>query len=198
MRRIIFMSVVSFFVFSGCKSSKSVKEKNTEFSKSIIKTTNDRVSLLDTLTNNKPSDLDRNTALTDNESNLGNHAIAITAFAKQFEGVKYKFGGTTKKGMDCSGLVYESFNAFNIQLPRISRDMAKEGKIVMLDSLEVGDLLFFKTNRKRNTISHVGLVVTALPGNIEFIHATTSQGVIISSLAERYWYFSFAEARRML
>ncbi len=192
------MGVVSFFVLSGCKSSKSVKEKNTNFSKSIIQTTNDNVRLLDTLTNNEPKELDRNTDLTNNESNIGNYAIAITDFAKQFEGVRYKFGGTTKKGMDCSGLVYESFKAFNIQLPRISRDMAKEGKNVLLDSLEVGDLLFFKTSKKRNTISHVGLVVTALPGNIEFIHATTSQGVIISSLAEHYWYFSFAIARRIL
>ena len=100
--------------------------------------------------------------------------------------------------MDCSGLIYESFKAFNIQLPRVSRDMAKEGDRVDLKDVQVGDLLFFKTNKKRNTINHVGLVTTALPGNIEFIHSTTSQGVIISSLAERYWYFSFAEARRLL
>jgi cell wall-associated NlpC family hydrolase len=124
-------------------------------------------------------------------------ASDIVNYAKQFEGVKYKFGGTTKRGMDCSGLIYESFKAYNVLLPRISRDMANQGEKVKLDDVQTGDLLFFETSKKRHVISHVGLVVTALPGNIEFIHSTTSQGVIISSLAERYWYFAFVEARRM-
>jgi len=100
--------------------------------------------------------------------------------------------------MDCSGLVYETFKAFEIELPRISRHMATQGAKVSIDSVKTGDLLFFKTSNKLKTINHVGLVVTALPGNIEFIHSTTSLGVIISSLAERYWYYSFVEARRIL
>ena len=62
-----------------------------------------------------------------------------------------------------------------------------------------GDLLFFHTNpKKRNTISHVGLVVTSRTGLVEFIHSTTQAGVIVSSLAERYWFTSFVEARRIL
>lgn len=160
----------------GCKSSKSSKNKNKEVSRTVVKTTNNK----------------------NNTTTTTDLASEIIDYAKQFEGVKYKFGGTTKAGMDCSGLVYKSYKAYNIPLPRISRDMARQGKKVSVDDVKVGDLLFFKTNDKRNIINHVGLVVTALPGNIEFIHSTTSSGVIISSLAERYWYYAFAEARRVL
>ncbi|MGJ5642506.1 C40 family peptidase [Formosa sp. S-31] len=122
----------------------------------------------------------------------------IIDYAKQFEGVRYKYGGTTKSGMDCSGLVYECFGAYNIALPRSSRDMASKGTKIAIEDVQPGDLLFFETNPKRKTINHVGLVISARTGSIEFIHSTTSKGVITSSLAEKYWYYSFKEARRIL
>lgn len=191
MRSFIIFSVIACLVLSGCKSSKQAKTDKTNSSKVKIKTKD-----IHAIESSGASTNSTNTK-SDTNSPLNNIATDIVNYAKQFEGVKYKFGGTTKKGMDCSGLVYESYKAFNIALPRISRDMANQGEKVLLDDVQIGDLLFFETNKKRHIISHVGLVVTALPGNIEFIHATTSQGVIISSLAERYWYFSFVEARRM-
>lgn len=122
---------------------------------------------------------------------------SIIKHAKTFSGTTYKYGGTTKKGMDCSGLVYTSFKKENIVLPRTSRTMATQGKAVSLKKVIVGDLLFFKTNKRKNVISHVGLVVET-KGDIKFIHASTSRGVIISSLNEKYWNTSFAEARRVL
>ena len=100
--------------------------------------------------------------------------------------------------MDCSGLVFESFRAFDIILPRSSRDMAKQGDKITLDDTKKGDLLFFKTLNRRNDISHVGLVVTSENGTIEFIHSTTQAGVIISKLSEKYWDNAFVEARRIL
>ena len=118
--------------------------------------------------------------------------------AQEYNGVRYKYGGTTEKGMDCSGLIYTAFKEENIRLPRISKEMAKRGIEIPLDDVQKGDLLFFQTNKNRTVINHVGLVVASRTGNIEFIHATTSAGVIISSLAERYWYYSFKEARRVL
>ncbi|NCO63697.1 MAG: C40 family peptidase [Flavobacteriales bacterium] len=173
----------------GCKSSKTLIKDKPNSNISILKPKDStNITKINSLTkepiNNDPS-----------HSNTVKHLVD---FAKQFEGVKYKFGGTTNKGMDCSGLVYETFKAFEIELPRISRHMATQGAKVSIDSVKTGDLLFFKTSNKLKTINHVGLVVTALPGNIEFIHSTTSLGVIISSLAERYWYYSFVEARRIL
>ncbi|MFH6767921.1 C40 family peptidase [Gaetbulibacter aquiaggeris] len=191
MRLSLFLLMLSLFLFS-CKSGKTLKNKNSHTVLAADKVT-DSIKTINTLNfETEPA------TETDAPSESSNKAFNIIDFAKQFEGVKYKFGGTTKKGMDCSGLVYETFKAFDISLPRISREMAKEGVQVYIDDVKEGDLLFFKTTKKRNIISHVGLVVTALPGNIEFIHSTTNQGVIISSLAERYWYYSFSEARRIL
>ena len=122
---------------------------------------------------------------------------SIVSYAKTFDGTRYKFGGTTRKGMDCSGLVYTSFKKENIVLPRTSKTMATQGKAVSLKKVIIGDLLFFKTNKRKNVISHVGLVVEA-KGVIKFIHASTSRGVIISSLDENYWNKCFAGARRVL
>lgn len=121
----------------------------------------------------------------------------IIDFAKTFQGTKYKFGGRTEAGMDCSGLVSVVFEKENISLPRISRDMAKEGVLVSYKDIEEGDLVFFKTNRK-NVISHVGLVVEAKRGQVKFIHSSTSAGVIISSMDEAYWKNTFAEVRRVI
>ncbi len=122
----------------------------------------------------------------------------IVSYAKTFKGTRYKFGGTTKKGMDCSGLVYTAFGKEEIRLPRISRDMAKTGKAISLSQSTEGDLVFFKTSKSKKSINHVGLVVESRKGEILFIHSTTSKGVIISSMDEGYWKSAFVEARRVM
>ncbi|GAB1855425.1 hypothetical protein MHTCC0001_02590 [Flavobacteriaceae bacterium MHTCC 0001] len=123
----------------------------------------------------------------------------IVNYSKQFLGTRYKWGGTTRKGMDCSGLVFESFRAHDIYLPRISRDIARKGFKIKLRETLKGDLLFFKTGKsRRNAINHVGLVVEIKNNAIYFIHSTSSKGVIISSLNEDYWKSAFVEVRRIL
>ncbi len=122
----------------------------------------------------------------------------IIKTAKTFEGTKYKFGGTTKKGMDCSGLVYVAYGNEGIKLPRVSRDMAKQGKAVSLKKVEEGDLLFFKTGKSKNRVNHVGMVTKVKKGEVFFIHASITKGVINSSLNESYWKKTFVEARRVL
>lgn len=191
MKLSLILLILSLFLFS-CKSTKTLKN---ESSHTVLTENKVNDSIAEIYTNDFEEEP---TIESDVTSESSNKVFNIIDFAKQFEGVKYRFGGTTKAGMDCSGLVYETFKAFDISLPRISRDMAKQGEKIFINDIKEGDLLFFKTSKKRNIISHVGLVVTALPGNIEFIHSTINQGVIISSLAERYWYYSFAEARRIL
>ena len=121
----------------------------------------------------------------------------IIEYAKTFRGTRYKFGGTTKAGMDCSGLISTAFERENIHLRRTSREMATKGVPIPLKNVEKGDLIFFKTS-SRNVISHVGLVVEAKKDEIKFIHSSTSAGVIISSLEETYWKKAFAEARRVI
>lgn len=122
----------------------------------------------------------------------------VVRTAKKFEGTSYKFGGTDKKGMDCSGLIFRSFLEEGISLPRTSRAMSLEGKRLYLKEVSVGDLLFFETNKNRKVINHVGLVVDVNKDGIYFIHSSTSRGVIISSLSESYWYNNFVMARRVI
>jgi len=124
-------------------------------------------------------------------------ATKIVNNANKFLGTKYKFGGTTRKGMDCSGLVYTAFKQENILLPRVSRDMATQGKTISLNQVKKGDLLFFITGKK-NKISHVGLVTNVRNNEIFFIHASSKRGVIISSMKEKYYKTKFAKAKRIL
>lgn len=122
----------------------------------------------------------------------------IISNAQTYTGTPYVFGGTTAKGMDCSGLIYTAFLKEEVQLPRVSRDMAKRGKPISLKVVQKGDLIFFRTNKSSRQINHVGLVTTVTSGNIYFIHSTSSRGVITSSLDEKYWATAFVQARRVL
>lgn len=117
--------------------------------------------------------------------------------ALDYVGTKYRYGGTTKKGMDCSGLIYTAFLQEDIALPRTSRDMSLLGNRLNLDEVVPGDFLFFETSKKKKVINHVGLVVELDAENIYFIHSTSSRGVIVSALAENYWREHFVMARRV-
>lgn len=124
--------------------------------------------------------------------------MRIVNHAQAFAGTPYKWGGTTRKGMDCSGLIYTAFTKENIELPRVSRDMATRGKPVKKSAIIKGDLVFFKTNKSSRKINHVGLVTLVKEDRIYFIHATTSRGVLTSSLEEKYWKNAYSQARRVL
>jgi cell wall-associated NlpC family hydrolase len=125
-------------------------------------------------------------------------ADAIINTALTFSGVRYRYGGTTRKGMDCSGLLYVSFQEHDVPLPRVSKDMAEKGKKIKLSKVNKGDLLFFKTSRNGGRINHVGLVVEVEGDEIKFVHSTKSRGVIVSSLREGYWNSAFVKATRIL
>lgn len=125
-------------------------------------------------------------------------ADAIVETALSFSGVRYKYGGTNRKGMDCSGLLYVSFLENDFPLPRTSHLLAEKGKPVKVSQVQKGDLLFFKTRGRGKKINHVGLVVAVDKDDIQFIHSTTSRGVIVSSLREGYWNYAFVKATRVL
>ena len=118
--------------------------------------------------------------------------------AKKYEGTRYKYGGTTKKGMDCSGLVTVAFQEEDIILPRTTGALSATGDWIDVKELQEGDLVFFATKKNSRRVNHVGIVTTSRPGHVEFIHSTTSRGVIISNLAERYWYLAYVQGRRVL
>ena len=125
-------------------------------------------------------------------------ADLIIDTALSYSGVRYQLGGTTRNGIDCSGLLFVSFEQHAISLPRVSYEMAGEGKRIRLEKVRKGDLLFFKTSRRGKRINHVGLVVSVEEDDIKFIHSTSSRGVIVSSLREGFWNYSFVKATRVL
>ena len=100
--------------------------------------------------------------------------------------------------MDCSGLVYVALLEHGIPFPRTSYQMAQEGQKIDLREVEKGDLLYFKTSKTGKRINHVGLVVEVEGDDIRFIHATTSRGVLVSSIREGYWNHAFVKAMRIL
>lgn len=112
-------------------------------------------------------------------------------------GVRYRGGGTTNDGFDCSGLMYSTFKKFDISLPRSSYQMAEVGTTVDLDKAKKGDLIFF-INRGQRRINHVGMIVEVNGDDVRFIHSSTQSGVIISSLKESYYDRTFKQINRVV
>lgn len=195
MRRIVFIICLTLCFYS-CKSTKySKKSPGTNTS------TSSRPSkpIIENGNGSRRANVDYPPIEDTNSRNIDSElAEKIIDHAMKFDGVRYKYGGTDKKGMDCSGLVTCAFSSEGIALPRRSSDIALTGNWVDIKEVQKGDLLFFATSGKSRSVTHVALVTHVNDGQVEFIHATTSAGVIVSSLAERYWYFAFVQARRVL
>jgi cell wall-associated NlpC family hydrolase len=111
---------------------------------------------------------------------------------KDLIGTKYKSGGTSTNGFDCSGFTSFVFKTFKISLPRTSGEQSKVGKKVAKDDLQAGDLVFFNTNGRG--VSHVGIYV----GDGKFAHASSSKGVTISGLSDSYYVNRYMGARRVM
>jgi cell wall-associated NlpC family hydrolase len=123
----------------------------------------------------------------------------VISTAKTYMGTPYKYGGTTRSGMDCSGLLLNSFRAIEVTLPRTSEAQSKIGKEVKIKELQPGDLLFFATGKKKKEITHVGLVTDVKrKDNVKFIHASTSLGVVETNLYTDYYITRFRKARRVI
>lgn len=117
--------------------------------------------------------------------------------ALSYEGTRYKYGGTTKSGMDCSGLIYVSFKEAGKNVPRTSGSLRDAAKSIKFNEVEKGDLLFFATGKNKTRVSHVGLVVNITPAEVSFVHASTSRGVIVSTMNEGYWLNAYLSAGRL-
>lgn len=121
----------------------------------------------------------------------------IIASATENIGIRYRSGGTTKAGFDCSGLMFCTFGNFDIKLPRSSIEQSRIGTKVASEEAQKGDLIFFRTNGRRH-INHVGMVVENVDGEIKFVHSSTHGGVMISSTKEPYYTRAFSQVNRVL
>ena len=116
----------------------------------------------------------------------------IVSRAAKYKGVPYVFGGTTTKGFDCSGYVQYVFKDCKAKLPRLADEQALQGIFVTQKQLRPGDLVFFTTYAAG--ASHVGIYA----GDGQFWSASSSKGVILSSLKDDYWKQRYYGARRVL
>lgn len=121
----------------------------------------------------------------------------VVTTAQSFRGTPYRYGGTTRSGMDCSALLFQSFSSIGVTLPRTSEAQSKIGKRVTRKSLQKGDMVFFATGKKRRQVTHAGIVTSNHRREIQFIHASTSLGVTEDDIYSSYWSKRFVMGRRV-
>ncbi|MDN3612898.1 MAG: C40 family peptidase [Vibrio gallaecicus] len=131
----------------------------------------------------------------ENERQLLQHDSHITqsylGVYDEWKGVPYRFGGESFRGIDCSAFVQVAvFNVTKQSVPRTTNEQSKEGIKINYKDAKSGDLVFFKTSPNTN---HVGIYL----GMNQFLHASTSKGVIISRLDNPYWASKFWQFRRV-
>lgn len=174
---------------TSCGSKKprvvTTKKRRTEIRKDNrrnVKTADENESL-------KNDSYDESGSLT-----IENQAIAA---ARTYLGTKWKYAGNDKRGMDCSGLICTSYKAAGVNVPRTTWSLKEASSEVKIDDVQKGDLMFFATGSNKKRLNHVGLVVNVTPAEIQFIHASTSKGVIISSLNQPFWLGSYLSVGRL-
>lgn len=178
--QILIVGIALFLV--SCGTSKTVS--NRKYSSHRSSNSNTHLSNLRNLKSNYSGTTEKNIR-------------KILKDAEKYLGTPYKLGGNSHSGLDCSGLVCKVFEENSYKLPRRSADQSLVGDKVNINMVKPGDLLFFSTSGRGN-ISHVGIVHTVEnDGEVKFIHASTSKGVIISSLNEKYWNKAYSHAQRI-
>jgi cell wall-associated NlpC family hydrolase len=111
----------------------------------------------------------------------------------KFLDTPYKYGGSTQKGIDCSAFTLQVFqSSLSVDLPRSVREQNAVGEKISKEELQFGDLVFFNTRRTSNP-GHVGIYL----GENQFVHASRSLGVTVSSLEDAYYKKRFVGARRV-
>lgn len=116
----------------------------------------------------------------------------LRAAAARWKNTPHQLGGTSQRGVDCSGLVQSVFTTeFRVQVPRTTEQQARTGRSVPRAQLRPGDLVFFRPEWKKR---HVGIYLS----DGEFLHASSSSGVTVSNLRRAYWTDRWWQARRLL
>ena len=118
-------------------------------------------------------------------------ATSIRMEGQGWLGTPYRWGGTTRRGIDCSSFVQQLMAAtFELELPRTTATQVQRGERVAREDLVPGDLVFFR----RRGVRHVGVYL----GAGDFIHASSSRGVTVSTMDSGYWSRYYWQSRRVL
>lgn len=124
-------------------------------------------------------------------------ARTVVEEASSYIGTPYRYGGETRNGMDCSGLLLNSYQKIDMNLPRVSYQQAEYGEEISIEEARPGDALFFNT-AGGDRINHAGIIERIEGGEVFFIHSSSSRGVMISSLNSEYWGKRFVKAVRFI
>ncbi|WP_337044762.1 C40 family peptidase [Emticicia sp. 17c] len=129
------------------------------------------------------------------EAVASTHVKNLLKIARSYTGVPYLSGGNDENGIDCSGLLCNSFKELGILLPRVSWQQSEFFPAIDMPNIQKGDLVFFVTTGKN--INHAG-IVTEVKGEDEvlFIHASSSKGVREDNMMNAYWKARFARVCR--
>lgn len=162
----LFLIVISVVVFSSCHTTQSYGGKQLYDPTEVAQVSNKLGIPL------------RNTDVEDDKN------MRLYAECSLWMGVRYRYGGNNKKGVDCSGLVNNIFKTiYRKKVPRSTNDLSSKSRTVKRSELQTGDLVFFATTKNRKKATHVGIYLK----NGYFIHASTSSGVIVTHLNESYY-----------
>ncbi len=174
----LFVSALMVAGLSGCGSSRHVSAK--------------RVSSVSAAVSGKGSGASGASQRIDASGSLPAETRRLLEEARRWMGTSYRYGGSTRSGVDCSGLTSQIFvNALQIKLPRSSAQQSEYCRRIDRSELMEGDLVFFRTGSKG--VSHVGMYV----GDGRIIHSSTSRGVIVSSLDESYYRRTYHSSGRV-
>ena len=174
---------------TNSKKNKVVKRKS-QLNLLEKRISNDK-ALTTKFNNFKKDGLEKSIVLTSNSMER------VIAEAKKYLGTPHKMGGLSKSGIDCSGLLYISFNSQRIKnVPRTAQEFARLGKIIVNpNDLRRGDLVFFiNTYSTNKLITHAGIVIA----DNQFIHTSSSKGVKVDLLNSKYWKSKFFYGTRII
>lgn len=122
----------------------------------------------------------------------------VISFAKQHLSIRYRSGGTTRKGFDCSGFTRFCYSHFGIALPHSSAAQGNVGHSVDKEEAQPGDLILFKGHSaKGSRIGHVGMITEVIGDQIKFIHSAWNGGVRYDYLRADYYQRRFVDIRRV-